>query len=705
MNLLLLLSLLVTSVMFIGSSDFSYAETPSVDVDEGSKIALIGQGSDPDNDTLTYQWEQISGEPVVLSALDVAEPYFVAPSVNNGEIKTLEFRLTVSDPFGGSSQESITLDVHPINHSPTVDAGRDKLLLPSVHAITLFANAHDSDGDLLSFTWKQLGGQNIYFSDLNKKHLTLDSSFLDFNNFETITFEVTVDDGFGGTDSDIVDVYIGAFGADSSTIRVNAGPIQTVNEGSQVTLFGEGSEVNNKPITFSWLQSSGQMVNLSSTVSTQPTFTAPTIDDEQPITLSFILTGYASGSGYGQDMAIVKVLPVNNAPIVDAGQDVPVRELSAVKIIGSASDPDGDRVTLKWTQISGPEIRYDQFFNELSFVAPNVQTGQTSDLEFELVGRDSQGLTSSDTVIVSVGSTNHPPSAHAGPDKSVTGGTFVTIFGSGFDSDGDPLTYSWTQISGPNVNLEQDESIIKFTSPDGIVNRSLVMTFELTVSDSFGGAATDYVNISILPPNNSPIANAGLDTDVNENNLVTLNCIGSDRDGDPLTYSWTQISGMAVSISNTNSPTISFLAPSVVDLSTLEFECTVSDGHLSSSDSVKVSVFNILSGNIIADAGDDRIVNENRLLSLNGSGSYDEENQSLTYSWTQTSGESVDLSDTSATNPTFKSPSVVNGQIKVLLFELTVFDDNGRSDKDTVTITVDPVNAPPEVTVKAKQLE
>ena len=691
--------------MFIGSSDFSYAETPSVDVDEGSKIALIGQGSDPDNDTLTYQWEQISGEPVVLSALDVAEPYFVAPSVNNGEIKTLQFRLTVSDPFGGSSQESITLDVHPINHSPTVDAGRDKLLLPSVNAITLFANAHDSDGDLLSFTWKQLGGQNIYFSDLNKKHLTLDSSFLDFNNFETITFEVTVDDGFGGTDSDIVDVYIGAFGADSSTIRVNAGPIQTVNEGSQVTLFGEGSEVNNKPITFSWLQSSGQMVNLSSTVSAQPTFTAPTIDDEKPIILSFILTGYASGSGYGQDMAIVKVLPVNNAPIVDAGQDIPVRELSAVKIIGIASDPDGDKVTLKWTQISGPEIRYDQFFNELSFVAPNVQTGQTSDLEFELVGRDSQGLTSSDTVIVSVGSTNHPPSAHAGPDKSVTGGTFVTIFGSGFDSDGDPLTYSWTQISGPNVNLEQDESVIKFTSPDGIVNRSLVMTFELTVSDPFGGAATDYVNISILPPNNSPIANAGFDTDVNENNLVLLNCIGSDRDGDPLSYSWTQTSGMAVSISNTSSPSISFLAPSVVDLSTLEFECTVSDGNLSSTDSVKVSVFNILSGNIIANAGDDRIVNENRSLSLNGSGSYDEENQSLSYSWTQTSGESVDLSDTSATNPTFKSPSVVNGQIKVLVFELTVFDDNGRSDKDIVTITVDPVNAPPEVTVKAKQLE
>ena len=610
--------------MLVGASDFSYAQTSSVDVDEERKIALIGQGSDPDNDALTYQWEQISGEPVTLSAVDIAEPNFVAPSVNNGEIKTLEFRLTVSDPFGGSSQESITINVHPINHSPTVDAGRDKLLLPSVNAITLFANAHDADGDVLSFTWKQLGGQPISSTDLNKKHLTLDSALLDFNNFETITFEVTVDDGFGGTDSDIIDVYIGAFGADSTTIRVNAGPIQTVNEGSQVTLFGEGWEVDNKPITFSWLQSSGPMVNLSSTVVAQPTFTAPSIEDDTPIILSFVLTGYSPGSGYAQDMAIVKVLPVNNAPIVDAGEDIPVRELSRVTLIGTGYDPDGDRISMKWTQISGPEVRHDQLLTELSFIAPNVQTGETSNLEFELVGRDPQGLTSSDTVVVTVGSTNHPPSAHAGPDKSVEENTLVTIFGTGFDSDGDPLTFSWNQISGSSVNLEQDESVIKFTAPNGIPNRSLVMTFELVVSDPFGGTAADYVNISVIPPNTSPIANAGPDTEVNENNLVTLTCIGSDPDGDPLTYSWTQTAGLDVSISNVNSPTISFLAPSVVDLTTLAFECTVSDGTLSSSDSVKVSVFNVLSGNIIADAGDDRIVNENRSLSLDGSGSYDE---------------------------------------------------------------------------------
>jgi hypothetical protein len=46
---------------------------------------------------------------------------------------------------------------------------------------------------------------------------------------------------------------------------------------------------------------------------------------------------------------------------------------------------------------------------------------------------------------------------------------------------------------------------------------------------------------------------------------------------------------------------------------------------------------------------------------------------------------------------------VVNGEVKVLVFELKVFDDNGRESTDTVTITVDPINAPPEAFASAKQ--
>jgi chitinase len=106
---------------------------------------------------------------------------------------------------------------------------------------------------------------------------------------------------------------------------------------------------------------------------------------------------------------------------------------------------------------------------------------------------------------------------------------------------------------------------------------------------------------------------------------------------------------------------------------------------------------------IVSNAGLDRIVNENVQVSLDGSKSYDPENQQLSFKWTQLSGETVKLSSVSKISPSFTSPIVNNNEIKVLTFELKVFDDNDRYSIDTVVITVDPVNSPPEASASAKQ--
>jgi len=693
----------IISILTISSVGSVYAQD-DVNVEEEKMIALVGTGVDPDNDDLTYLWEQTSGELVELSANNIPEPHFLAPSVDNGQTKTLSFTLTVSDPFGGSSQESVNVIVNPVNHAPTVSAGRDKITFPSVNAVTIFSDAHDSDGDLLTYSWKQLAGQNASVEDMNLKHLTIDASQLDFTDFTPLTFEVTVDDGFGGTDSDTVDLFLSIFSSSNPSLAVDAGPIQVVDEGSRVTLHGDGREINDKPITFSWAQHLGPKVVLSSTVNPTPTFTAPNIDDEQAIVLSFILTGYVPGSGYAQDTAIVKVLPVNHPPMADAGPDQTVREFSRVKLVGEGSDPDGDRITYSWSQTSGPQMIYNIFSTELSFVAPDVSTDETISLEFELSVRDSHGAVTTDTVNITVDAINHPPSANAGPDQTVGENATVKLSGLGFDSDGDALTYSWTQKSGPKVDISQSETTLTFVAPSGLPNKTLSMVFEFQVSDSYGGSDTDSVKVMVIAANNGPSANAGPDREVDENTTLILSCVGNDPDGDRITYSWSQTSGPTVEMINPNSSMLSFVAPGVLKTTTLEFKCTVTDGVLSSSDSVMINVNNVLNLDIVADAGDDRIVNENRSISLDGSGSYDPEKQPLKYSWVQLSGDSISLNNVNSITPSFTSPTVKNGEIKVLEFELTVSDDNGRVDSDTVVITVDPINAPPEATATAKQI-
>ena len=79
---------------------------------------------------------------------------------------------------------------------------------------------------------------------------------------------------------------------------------------------------------------------------------------------------------------------------------------------------------------------------------------------------------------------------------------------------------------------------------------------------------------------------------VGELTVVNLSGSGSDPDADSLTYSWSQIDGPSVSITNSTMAAASFMAPDVIAGSpeTLTFQLTVSDGSLDSTDTIDVVV-------------------------------------------------------------------------------------------------------------------
>ena len=140
------------------------------------------------------------------------------------------------------------------------------------------------------------------------------------------------------------------------------------------------------------------------------------------------------------------------------------------------------------------------------------------------------------------------------------------------------------------------------------------LAFELTATDPQGLSDSDQVVIFVSPLNSAPNANAGPDMSVNENTVVQLQCIGTDPDNNTLHYTWTTSSG-AIIEQGTSAGTLVQI-PSVVGDLTLTFTCTVTDGTFSSSDSMNIMVKNTLSLDIVPDAGDDKIVNENVPVSL-----------------------------------------------------------------------------------------
>lgn len=92
----------------------------------------------------------------------------------------------------------------------------------------------------------------------------------------------------------------------------------------------------------------------------------------------------------------------------------------------------------------------------------------------------------------------------------------------------------------------------------------------------------------------------------------------------------------------------------------------------------------------LANAGSDQTVEENGTVSLSAAASVDPEGSALTFSWAQTAGVTVTLSDISIAAPSFVAPEVSADES--LVFTVTVTDANGLSDTDSVTVLVTDAN-------------
>ena len=88
----------------------------------------------------------------------------------------------------------------------------------------------------------------------------------------------------------------------------------------------------------------------------------------------------------------------------------------------------------------------------------------------------------------------------------------------------------------------------------------------------------------------APVVNAGADQSVSEGAQVSLSATASDPNGDSLTYTWSQSSGTAVTLSATNTLATSFTAPDVTQSEDLVFSLAVSDGTTTTTDTVTIGV-------------------------------------------------------------------------------------------------------------------
>lgn len=610
------------------------------------------------------------------------------------------------------------LDDYPIgswidqeNHTPEAQTGTDRETRPTLVVLSA-ASSTDPDNQTLTCTWSQTTGPvEVTLRPHPDKGLAnaaaADSPVLEprvsfiGRAAGAYIFNLVVEDPLGATCEDDITITV-----TNISPTACAGRRRLVNKDDDTDIDmvlngSESSDANSFPgyrdiEQYSWIQLDGPAdVKLV-------TYNLPEQLDTHVSCIGFDTSVLPAGiytfqlevtdRGEMSDTDTVRVIvndPAGNTfPDADTGLNQTVFIGRKVRLDGHESkDPDGDRLSFSWRQISGISVELQQ----ADTVHPSFIPVSPGTCVFELTVNDGQADSFPDLVEVNVIShRNRPPAS--GIKDPVKGtywpkvrlveelGVEIALEGKILGSS-DDVTARWVQSAGPTVIFEEDalETVIAPVEEG-------VYRFRLEVSrDGMAGRSAEAVVSVISADMNPPVAEAGSNQlDRRSGEAVTLDGTGSvDADDDPIRYRWTQLQGPTVVLTDDTAAEPGF-TPS--ETGVYQFELVVTDGALESApDSVYMVVHD--DDNSVPTA---RVEKEEIhalpgvMIVLNGIQSRDSDpSDTMVYQWVQTAGPIIQLDD-----PFSAVPSFIPQYEGIYVFELYVDDGNDRSIPQPVTVSV-----------------
>jgi hypothetical protein len=488
----------------------------------GKRVRLLGLGTDPDMDKLTYAW-------TLIAKPDSSRASFASPT-KASTVLTLDrpgsyvAELKVTDPFGVSAVD--TVEVSHVNSAPIANAGPGQSV-PLGSLVTLDASrSSDIDEDPLTYRWaltKPKGSaSSISDPDALQPTLTVDLA-------GTYTAALVADDGNGA--SNAAKVVITTLPINAQPVA-NAGPDQRIAVGQAIHLDGSLSyDPDGQSLGYAWTLTKKPKTSaaaLSSAAAVRPTFVA---DVDGTYAAKLVVTDSA-GRASASDIAVLTNR--NVAPIANAGEDRAAIVGAPVQLRGSgSSDVDGGELAFGWALLHAPAGTMAAL-SDASAVNPSFTPDVPGTYQFQVIVNDGIVNSLADTVIVTTA--NARPRAAAGPDQTVSVGSPVALDGgASSDANGDALVFSWTLVARPAGSAAE---LSNPTSPTSgfLVDVPGNYVAQLRVSDGLVWSPHDTVVITT--GNSVPVAEAGPDQN-RTLGLVALNGGGSsDADGDPLTFRW-----------------------------------------------------------------------------------------------------------------------------------------------------------------------
>ncbi len=573
------------------------------------------------------------------------------------------------------------------NQPPVADAGADITIRLPENTVQLNGSGTDTDGTIVSYEWTPdpANPAPATFSDF-----TLPDPVVS-NLIEGVyIFTLTVTDDQGAVGSDQVTVTVNP--ANQPPVVIAGEDITIHLPDNSVQLAGTAFDPDGSVVSFTWSQDPGNPAPAAFSDFSIPN---PTVGGliEGIYTFTLKAVDNEGAAGY-DDVHVIVLPPVNLPPVAHVGYDLRVvLPEDSIRLNGTGTDPEGGPITFYWKQIGNlPSVA--------TISDPTSPDPLLSDLilgvyTLRLIVTDDNGLSDSvdQNVIVDIVG-NIRPVANAGEDATILiPQTSYQLSGSGTDSDGYIVGYTWEQVGDtPNTAIISNPNI---SNPivSGLIRGAY--TFRLTVTDNEGSEGKDEMTLIVFDTFNiAPIANAGPDATIAlPQNTYQLHGSGSDADGSIISYQWQQVgdtpSQAVFSDSHIPNPIVSNLI-----YGHYTFRLTVKDDYgATGSDDVVIFVRDSFNHKPIANAGGNiHVTLPTNSAQLHGTG-HDDDGVIVGYEWQQL-GNTPNTAVIS--NPDIANPIIGGFIYGTYTFIFTVRDNEFATGSDTIQIVVDtiPLKAP-----------
>jgi len=728
------------------------ANNQAVTVIKDTPTPITLTATDPNNDPLTYSIVTQPLHGTISTGTEASRTY----TPDAGYVGPDSFTFKANDGTVDSNTATVTINVIEPPQAPVANAGPDILVDEGTLGVVLDGSgSSDSDGVVTSYLWTQTEGPAVVLNSTNTAAVSFDAPVV--TNDTLLRFNLTVTDNVGATSTpDMVVVTI----KDANQPPIaNAGPDQSVNESTTVTLDGSASSDpdGDLPLSYLWTQVGGaHNVTLIGADTANATFTAPNVSPAGDV-LIFSLTvtdakGLASSSPSDSMSITVNNNPQLNGPPQALDQTVSTNKNVAVDISLSGTDPDGDTLTFSTASQPGfgslgPVTPTGPTSANLTYSPNSDYTGQDS-FQFKVNDGtvDSSNLGSVSISILEARSTT----VTIDPISNVPWGKTVTVTGRLTDNVGGNIGVGGKTITFDGTGAPDFQSIM--TASDGSFSAtgtapSTVGTGWIVQAHFAGDSSYDTsmatatydtlkhdtsLSISVSPSRVKAGATYGVSgilTDITNapssplsGKIISFTATSPIVITDKITDTMGQYSATGLKAPNTKASydiqshfagdsqygskdsgiaTLQVIGKGSPASTTTAPQSTTGPSNMTSESLTNGS--SSLSDNIsstqnkipVANAGDDQKVSANNEVTLDGSKSNDEDGELVVYEWEQTEGPKVDLKSDDKKIANFDAPSL--SEDSNLVFKLTVTDDKDASSSDAVTIEVEKEeNIPPK---------